>query len=204
MYTFRDVFEFYLRKEAENMKKLLSIIICVTVLTSVLSLFPSAAAEFTMNDAEALIFMLEEHERIFYCGAVDEFLADEVPVDEGLKVMNYISPGHYSEENYPSDHLYYSFGGYKTPEYWKECLQTFLAPEYVEENFEEILKGGITLYDGEIYVRTGVVRQTYFCDVKVEDFKNKKLTVNGNEAVYTFLRSENEKMRSVEFRQAAH
>ena len=106
MYTFRDTFEFYLRKEAENMKKLLSIIICVTVLTSVLSLFPSAAAEFTMNDAEALIFMLEEHERIFYCGAVDEFLADEVPVDEGLKVMNYISPGHYSEENYP--HIYYN------------------------------------------------------------------------------------------------
>ncbi len=200
MYTFRDTFEFYLRREAENMKKLLSIIICVTVLTSVLSLFPSAAAEFTMNDAEALIFMLEEHERIFYCGAVDEFLADEVPVDEGLKVMNYISPGHYSKENYPSDHLYYSFGEYKTPEYWKERLQKFLAPEYVEENFEEILKGGITLYDGGIYVRTGVVRQTYFCDVKIKDFKNKKLTVNGNEAVYTFLRSENEKMRSVEFK----
>ncbi len=170
------------------MKKILSFIICFSMTVSLLVLPSFAAPEFTMEDAEQLISSLEEIADILWEGHVDEFAApNEVPADVAVNVMNSIHPGQYTVDKYRNLGVYYPAEQYKTPEYWKGKLNTFLTAEYTEKNFAEILDGGIVYYDGEIYVRTGVAVQSSAGYDTFDELKNKKITQDGDTACLEFL-----------------
>lgn len=175
------------------MKKLLSVIICFAVLASSLALFPSAAAEFTMDDAKSLVESLAEYGRIFSCGNVGEFYIDKdgnvsnPPMDTALALLRSIEPDYEWEEHMVEGHVRNAIGEYSSPEYWRNKLTKILTDEYVDENFGKIFDEGIAYYDGKVYVRCGVVGQNHISEESFDDFEDKNLTVNGDTAQLTCL-----------------
>ena len=175
------------------MKKLLSVIICFAVLASSLALFPSAAAEFTMDDAKSLVESLAEYGRIFSCGNVGDFYIDKdgnvsnPPMDTALALLRSIEPDYEWEEHTVEWHVRNAIGEYSSPEYWRNNLTKILTDEYADENFEKIFDEGIAYYDGKVYVRCGVVGQNHISEEPFDDFEDKKLTVNGDTAQLTCL-----------------
>ena len=172
------------------MKKILSFIICITISVSLLTLSSFAAPEFTMKDAEKLVADLEEIADILLEGRIDEFTTlEKVPDEIAFKVVKPESSSiKYTIDNYPNKgHIYYTSGQYKSPEYWIERLNTFLTSEYTAEHFSEILDGGITYCDGEIFVIDGFAVQSSAGYDTFDDLKNKKITQNGDTAYLEFL-----------------
>lgn len=170
------------------MKKILSVIICISIFVSSLMLPSFAAPEFTMKDAEKLVADLEEIADILLEGQINEFTTfEEAPAEVALKVVNLHEPGRYTIDNYPKFHVYYTAEQYKSPEYWIERLNTFLTSEYTAEHFSEILDGGITYCDGEIFIINGFAVQSTAGYDTFDDLKNKKITQSGNTAYLEFL-----------------
>ncbi len=184
------------------MKRILSFIICFAVSASLTAISSFATPEFTMDDAESLIGLLEETADILFEGNVDEFkTSDEIPTDEAVKVLNSISPNQYNVDDHG---IYYPAEQYKAPEYWKEKLGAFLTSDYIEENFEKIFDSGIIYHDGKIYVRTGFAVQSSAGYDSFSELKNKKITSNGDKALLSFTQdlpfSGGTVERSIEFR----
>lgn len=170
------------------MKKILSVIICISIFVSSLMLPSFATPEFTMKDAEKLVADLEEIADILLEGQINEFTTFEEVTDEiAFKVINLHQPGRYTIDNYPKGGIYYTAEQCKSSEYWIERLNTFLTSEYTAEHFSEILDGGITYCDGEIFVIDGFAVQSTAGYDTFDDLKNKKITQNGDTAYLEFL-----------------
>lgn len=172
------------------MKKILSFIICFSMTVSLLVLPSFAAPEFTIKDAEKLVADLEEIADILWEGRIDEFTTlEKVPDEIAFKVVKPESSSiKYTIDNYPNKgYIYYTSGQYKSPEYWIERLNTFLTSEYTAEHFSEILDGGITYCDGEMFACDGFVVQSTAGYDTFDELKNKKITQDGDTACLEFL-----------------